>query len=269
MDKNFLIKEFYRRTGYKPNIENPKTFNEKILWRKLNDRNPLFPIMANKDKSKTLAKEMFPEIKTNRTMYTFKTSDDIKIKIPSVLKMTCGSGRQWFFTCENDLKNLPQVKKKTSALLNIPYAEKKGEWAYSASDQYIILEEYESRPFIDVKYFVFAGEVKAIVIMEYKGKKIKSLTIYDNQHNREKVIMEPYPCKKAPFPIPAPDRDYGLYVASKLAGMIDFIRVDLYYLPETREWKFGEYTIYPTSGMAKYNPVDYDKELGEYWRLEL
>ena len=35
----FISQQFYERLGYFPDLENPKTFNEKLQWLKLNDRN--------------------------------------------------------------------------------------------------------------------------------------------------------------------------------------------------------------------------------------
>ncbi|MGI6575368.1 MAG: hypothetical protein ACOX3A_05915 [bacterium] len=39
---------FKKKLGYELNLQNPRTFNEKIVWKKLNDRNPLLPIVADK-----------------------------------------------------------------------------------------------------------------------------------------------------------------------------------------------------------------------------
>ena len=41
-------KLFYKKHGYKLNLNKPKTFSEKIIWKKINDRNPLIPLTADK-----------------------------------------------------------------------------------------------------------------------------------------------------------------------------------------------------------------------------
>ena len=38
----FNVKLFRRRVGYFPNIALPRRYNEKMLWRKIFDHNPLF-----------------------------------------------------------------------------------------------------------------------------------------------------------------------------------------------------------------------------------
>ena len=39
---------FYKEVGYQLNLKNPKSFNEKIIWKKINDRNPLLPMTTDK-----------------------------------------------------------------------------------------------------------------------------------------------------------------------------------------------------------------------------
>lgn len=46
--KKIIEKQFENRTGYKPIIENPKSFNEKIQWYKLYYRDPLMTQCADK-----------------------------------------------------------------------------------------------------------------------------------------------------------------------------------------------------------------------------
>lgn len=47
-DKEFLKKRFKLKVGYELNLDNPITFNEKIQWLKLYDRNPQYTIMVDK-----------------------------------------------------------------------------------------------------------------------------------------------------------------------------------------------------------------------------
>ena len=47
-DKCFLEILFRSRVGYKLNLKNPTTFNEKLQWIKLYDHNPLYTTMVDK-----------------------------------------------------------------------------------------------------------------------------------------------------------------------------------------------------------------------------
>ena len=39
---------YFRSFRRLPNLRDPRTFNEKIAWRKLYQRNPLFPVFSDK-----------------------------------------------------------------------------------------------------------------------------------------------------------------------------------------------------------------------------
>ena len=47
-DKRFLQIRFWLRVGYWPNLDNPKTFNEKLNWLKLHDIHPEYTRMVDK-----------------------------------------------------------------------------------------------------------------------------------------------------------------------------------------------------------------------------
>ena len=48
-DKKYIIEhQFEQAIGYKPNLDNPKTFNEKLNWLKLNYENSLMSVCADK-----------------------------------------------------------------------------------------------------------------------------------------------------------------------------------------------------------------------------
>jgi hypothetical protein len=49
ISEEFYIKStFKKRLGYDLNLQEPKTFNEKIQWIKLNDKNPLKALCTDK-----------------------------------------------------------------------------------------------------------------------------------------------------------------------------------------------------------------------------
>lgn len=47
-DRKWLEKWFEYGIGYKPDFDNPKTFNEKLNWLKLYDHNPLYHTLVDK-----------------------------------------------------------------------------------------------------------------------------------------------------------------------------------------------------------------------------
>ena len=46
--KEELVRDFTERFGYEPDIDHPETYNEKIMWSKLNDRDPMRSLLSDK-----------------------------------------------------------------------------------------------------------------------------------------------------------------------------------------------------------------------------
>src|SRR5690625_2249323 len=59
-DLRFLIK-FFKRNRYWPNFKNPKTYNEKINYRKRDPKNPLFSLCSDKIRAKEYVAEKISE----------------------------------------------------------------------------------------------------------------------------------------------------------------------------------------------------------------
>ena len=53
--------KFYRKLGYPLNLKNPRSFNEKIVWKKIYDRNPLLPVITDKVRVRYYIKEILGE----------------------------------------------------------------------------------------------------------------------------------------------------------------------------------------------------------------
>lgn len=47
-DKLYLTNKFRKKIGYTPNFDTPKSFNEKVNYRMIYDRNPLYTQLADK-----------------------------------------------------------------------------------------------------------------------------------------------------------------------------------------------------------------------------
>lgn len=95
-DKNFITSTFKRRLGYKPDLQNPKTFNEKIQWLKLNSHSPLHTLCSDKIEVKEHVKSILGENYIIKTIFTGSNTEDINNEIlsgqPCIIKTSHGSG---------------------------------------------------------------------------------------------------------------------------------------------------------------------------------
>ncbi|MCJ7657281.1 MAG: glycosyl transferase, partial [Candidatus Atribacteria bacterium] len=73
---------FYKEVGYQLNLKNPKSFHEKIVWKKINDRNPLLPITADKYKVRSYIKEVLGEEKAKEILIPLLYVTDQSETIP-------------------------------------------------------------------------------------------------------------------------------------------------------------------------------------------
>jgi len=62
-DYQFTKIRFYKKVGYPLNLKDPQSFHEKIIWKKIYDRNPLLPVTADKYRVRSYIKEILGEDK--------------------------------------------------------------------------------------------------------------------------------------------------------------------------------------------------------------
>ena len=55
-----LRRRFREACEYDLNLDDPKTFSEKLQWRKVYDRNPLFPVLLDKVRMPEWARSVLP-----------------------------------------------------------------------------------------------------------------------------------------------------------------------------------------------------------------
>ena len=94
-DEFFLKRLFKLRFGRSLNLENPKTYNEKLQWLKLHDRRPEYPIMVDKAEVKKYVASIIGEEHIIPTLAVYNRVEEIDFDaLPNqfVLKCTHDSG---------------------------------------------------------------------------------------------------------------------------------------------------------------------------------
>jgi TupA-like ATPgrasp len=244
-------------------------FTEKMQRRILFDHRPLIGDLGDKLKMKQRAAQL-ADVKIPRTFWCGVDLDELASlsDFPSrwVLKPNNGSGQVILGEGRPDIAAL---KRQTRGWLTqvSPLWRYRGEWIYSTAKPGILLEERLGGQFApaDYKFFVFHGDVGLIVVHTAR---------FSDQHQRRYYTPDWKPleirhpdCLIAPV-APAPrSLDRMLTVASKIGADFDFIRVDLYDI-DGEVW-FGELTPYHGSGLDPFEPLEWDRELGRRWRMDI
>jgi len=263
------LKKFENKLGYKCDLENPKSHNEKLMRKKFTDRNPLLQITADKIKVKDYVNEVLGD--NNLFFQRIYEGYDLKeaekhLTNNCVIKMNNASGRNIFITNENDKKNA--IKKIIdSNWMNKSYGLNKGEWCYDGIKPGIVIEDIVFKDaHNNYRFMCFSGEPKFIHIDNYKiiDNKISKnySSTYDINFNyinvKSNTLSNDDVAEKSIF------FDYMFDCAKKLSNPFDFVRVD--FVCDSNNIFFGELTHYPVSGKCKFTPISFDYEMGRMWK---
>lgn len=260
------LKLWYKSiTGKELNLDNPETFDEKIQWLKLNDRNPLKTKLADKYEAREWVKEKIGEKYLIPLLGVWDSFDDIDFsKLPErfILKTNHGCGFNYIVNKDN--MNIEEIKNKFEKWLNINFAFVNGfELHYKNIKPKIIAEEFilkdETEKLLEYKILCIHGEPVLIrVISDRFGEVDRKFfdtqwtffPLYEGQKNEGKGSKRPSNLEEI------------LEISKTLSKDFPLVRVDLY-LTSDSQIKFGELTFTPESGLSKFpKGKDFNAELG-------
>ncbi|MFP7761059.1 ATP-grasp fold amidoligase family protein [Marisediminicola sp. LYQ85] len=140
------------------------------------------------------------------------------------------------------------------------------EWAYGRVPRRVIVEELlegsDGGIPPDLKFFMFHGRCRYIQVDAARfGSRTQDF--FDPEWNH--VPLSGGPRWADPTPARPGCLDEMLDVARRLSAETDFVRVDLYDLPD--RVVFGELTSYPAGGESPFAPSRYDAEFGSHWTV--
>lgn len=261
---------FKLKQGYALNLKNPKTYNEKLQWIKLYDRNPLMPQCADKYTVRDYVKQKgCNEILNDLLWEGFNPEeipfDDLPQKF--VIKITHGST---FNIIVNDksIINKSEIIKKCKKWLHSKFIPCYGEWFYGVIKPRIIIEKYieSSNGLKDYKVFCFNGKPQYIGVYSDRGKGTTKQEIYDVNWNeiKEKTGKFENQYNKTEKPIKLNEM---LNYAAILSE--DFIHARVDFFIENNKIYFGEITFTSGSGFDKFSSVKFDEELGKHINLHI
>lgn len=264
-DGEYISRRFEYVVGYRPNLNNPQTFNEKIQWLKLHDFKPEYTQLVDKYMVKQYVKEKIGDEYITPTLGIWDNFDDIRFdELPEkfVLKCTHDSGSM--VVC-NDKKefNREAARTKLNSKLQFNYFWVTRERPYKNVERKIIAEKFlenKNGEMIDYKFLCANGKVKYIFTCSdrntEKGLHVNFYTtdwsplpFERHYHKREREIEKPDQLEEM------------IELSEKLAVGLKFVRVD-FYLVDERIY-FSELTFYPGGGMEEFTPQEWDYELGK------
>lgn len=269
-DALYLKIAFPTFTGYKLDLKNPKTFNEKLQWLKLHDRNPAYTQMVDKYAVRDYIARKIGEEYLIPLLGVWDRFEDIDFsQLPNqfVLKPTHDSGS--VIICRDKSKlDIKETQNKINKSLkrNFYYAGR--EWPYKDVKPRIIAEQYmenaETHELRDYKFMCFNGEVKcSFTCTERFSESGLKVTFFDCDW-KKLPFERHYPSSKLPITRPE-SLDQMIHLSEVLSKDIPFVRVDFYEI-EGRPY-FGELTLFPGCGYEEFIPESWDYTLGNWINL--
>ena len=270
-DKRYVKIGYRIRTKKKLNLENPKTFNEKLQWLKLYDRKPEYTAMVDKYEVKKYVAEKIGEEYIIPTLGVYDSFDDIDFDaLPNEFVLKCTHDSGGLIICrDKSTLNIKAARKKIKSCLKHNFFYTNREWPYKDVKPRIIAEKlmvdesgYELK---DYKIFCFDGEAKAMFIASDRnvsGEETK-FDFYDMEFNHL-PFTNGHPNATREIKRPA-SLDEMKRLAGELSKGIPQLRVDFYDI--NGKVYFGELTFFHWSGMTPFNPPEWDKTFGDWIKL--
>lgn len=262
------LKIFYKsKTNKKLDLDNPKTFNEKLQWLKLYDRKDEYVTMVDKYAVKKYIADTIGEQYIIPTLGVYDKFDDINFSLlPNefVLKCTHDSGGN-VICRDKSLLDINKARKKINHCLKNNYYYIGREWPYKNVKPKIIAEKYmkedKKEELTDFKFMCFNGKVKcSFVCLDRYSKDGLKIDFYDLSWQKMPFSRH-YPNSNQILPKPQ-NYDLMINLAERLSIGIPFVRVDFYEIKG--KVYFGELTFYPGSGFEEFEPEKYDRILGDW-----
>ena len=267
--EKYIKKKFKKNVGYEIDFsKKPKTFNEKIQFRKLYDKNPLYSICADKYRVREYVKNKIgEEYLIPLYLVTDKLTEEQWDKLPNsfVAKANHNSGPVQIVKDKTKV-NKKEIIKELNNQLKLDYGILSMEKYYSDIPRKIIVEkflEHETDTLEDFKFHMFND---GNIFIEHILHRKNNGDIYENFYTKdwekldiavgakiyEENILKPKKLKEM------------LEIAKKLSEDFKYVRVDLY--NNNGKIYFGELTFCGDSGFGKFTDEKWDYEFGSYWK---
>lgn len=260
------VVRFYNAFGYVPNLYNPKTFNEKVLYKLRRDRRNFIKIAEDKFLARQYVEQKLGSSINFAKLYgVYEKASDIAphhLSEAFVMKASYASG--WVRIYRAGVPHpIGEVRSLAQSWLDRRYAKESEDWVCPSSRQRILIEELlveDGGIPTDYKFHCFNGKAEVVEVISGRFAQYE-INFYDMNWNQLNAQCVGRP--NISTPIERPENFAAMReAAEKLSSDTDFIRVDLYSIQG--KVYFGELTNFPGNGLDRFG---LDAEFGRRWIL--
>ncbi|MCL2670816.1 MAG: hypothetical protein FWF10_02135 [Clostridiales bacterium] len=270
---------YWRTCNKELHLKEPKTFDDKQWWLKLNNRDPQLTRCSDKLAVRDYVAECgFADILV--PLYgIWDRAQNIDFNVlseESILKCNKGSGGNIFFRKDGELDNetgRALIRRALAFESRWKYQWLSREWNYKNIAPQIIAEwmlrDSAGHWPTDYKFLSFEGEVRLVCVKED--------SFHANGTYNRNYTLDYCDAELHTLPISDMDRTSGVVhpqpenyarmkeIAQKLSEPFPFCRVDLYNVDG--KIYFGEITLYHSGGCRNIQPPEWDLRMGSWINL--
>ncbi|WP_419177054.1 ATP-grasp fold amidoligase family protein [Desulfosediminicola sp.] len=259
-----IHRKFERSLGYSLNLQNPRTFNEKIQWYKLYYYNELFSLCSDKVRvrdyfaTKSLAQFQVPLL---GVWESYDQIDWQTLPAQLVFKTNHAANQIWIIRNKNSFDR-KRFRKEVTEALECPFGEKGAQFHYGKIKPRILAEEYltdDTGQLLDYKVYCFQGKAYFIQV-DFDRFSNHTYALYD----RNWVDTG---CRTTSMNVSRPSvLEEVLSIAKILSADFPHVRVDFFIVGD--KIYLGEMTFTTGSGFDSFTPEKWDLIMGECWDLD-
>lgn len=266
--KNYMNLRFYFTHHYKLNLNNPKTWNEKIQYRKINCDYKFLSKFADKLTvrdyvEKKIGKEyLIPLLGIYKEL---KIEDFEKLPKSFVIKTSNGSGGENVkIIYDKSKEDLEEIAEQFNKYIKSKIGWKLDEKFYDIQEPYILVEKllYDNGGIPEDYKIHFFEKEKYIIVQRVNRNNKTTKTFYDEEYNILDFMI--YPKTEKIGNNKKPKNYIKMIELSKNLGEgFGYSRIDMYNI--SGKIYFGEITFCHGGGWNKIVPREWDNFLGEKW----
>lgn len=275
-DRRRTERMYKRIFGKKPDLDHPKTMNEKICWLKLNDHKDIYTLLADKYRVREYYKEHFGEEYLVPLVWKTDRWQDVKKEnmpdYPFVIKANTGAGT-WRIIRDRNEVDYAELRNECRKWMHLNQYYRTQEWQYKNIKPCIIVEKLitdsQGRVPQDIKLHYFNGKLEFIYcVVDREGDAYRALFtpewellpfqwVSDKKYKKiDKPITEPRPVML----------DKMIEIGNEMAKDFKYLRMDFYACED--KMYIGETTLYHGAGYNRFHPAEYDWICGERLKLK-
>ena len=271
-NNTIIANNFSKIVGYYPNIKQPQTFNEKLLWLSQHYNNPLTTLCSDRYLVKEYVKEQLGQDICIPTIKKYDSIYDIDLnELPEqfVLKtnwnidenQTITVKKKQDITIDEIRANLDNWLQPWNNLYynnyNLSYKDIK---PVMYAEQYI---EKTKAQFNNYKIYCFNGKADFVLVEQNCRTKKYKRYFYDRDFNETEFKIGS--TTKTSLKAKSPNFDKMIEYADKLSKPFPFVCISFYEIDG--KIYFNEFIFDSSAGFKKINPLDWDKKLGDKIKL--